>query len=255
MEDRPLDPPVTVPISTSQVIPWPLRVVRWLASGGMVVAALWAVAIAVSNKQAIDVYPVAMLIWLVVSFQAIQRVRNAESFVVATALLLVADALADILCQGSWLYGPWALINEASRGVVSVSLIAEWRWDLGATVNVPIYDLAFWVVAVSLRTLALATGLLDRAMTGEMTRARRWLGVPTLLAIGTALLYVSHVPDVVRFMLLGYPPFLRHAPLDFTNLSPLLGLTWNTARIDALAGLSLIVAGLLFEWAIALERA
>ena len=254
MEGRPLEPEISASAVTTRMSIRVLSVVRWLASGGMALGAVWAVAIAASNKQALDVYPLAMLAWLGVSFRAIRRTRRADSYLVAVAALLFVDALAEILAQGAWLHGPWALLNSTSRAAIGAPLIVEWRWDLGASANLATYNLAFWSVAVSLRTLALLTGVAEGTLSREMTPPRRWLWVPLLLLLGTAALSFGHVADVLRYMLLGYPPFLRHAPLDFTNLSPLSGFSWNTRRVDALAGLSVIAAGLLFERAVTIDR-
>jgi len=254
MEGRPLEPPIAAPVVTTRASVRVLRMVRWLASGGMALGAIWAVAIAASNKQALDVYPLSMLAWLAVSFLAIRRSRQADTYLVAVAALLVADAFADVLALGEWLHGPWALLNAASQAVIGAPFIAEWRWDLGATANLAIYNLAFWSVAVSLRTLALLVGVAEGAHTRAVVPGRGWLWVPLLLILGTVVLYVGHVADVLRYVLLGYPPFLRHAPLDFANLSPLLGFVWNSRRVDALAGLSVITAGLLFERAVTIDQ-
>lgn len=254
MEGRPFESPIATTVATARISVRMLRMVRWLASGGMVLGTVWAVAVAESNKQALDVYPLAMVAWLGVSFLAIRRTRRVDGYIVVTVALLIADALADVLAQGAWLHGPWALLNVASQMLLGAPLIAEWRWDLGATANLATYNLAFWMIAVSLRGVALVAGVVEGILTRGVTPSHGWLWVPVLLVLGTATLFLGHVADVLRFMLLGYPPFLRHAPLDFANLSPLFGFTWNTRRVDALAGLSAIAAGLLFARAITLDR-
>mgnify|MGYP006969323548 CR=1 FL=1 len=215
----------------------------------LVAAAGWTALVNFQAKGTLDAYPFLLALWLLASWRAIRRTNSAIAFAAAVLALLVLDAVANVFALGSWLRAPWRWLNAVGWTLLGRPLIAEWRWDLGAEASLPAYWTTFWGIAVSLRTLALLSGVAAAA-----SGWRQRLAVSFCLAAATLALYASPLQSALCLALLGYPPILTRAPLGLAYPPPLLGAPWDAARAVASAGLGLIVAILLFDLAIALER-
>lgn len=229
----------------------PSRLIQLMALGFLVVAAIALVVLNAIEKEAVDAYPLVIFAWLLGSGLALRKVRSTSSFVVVALMLVVMDAVADIVALGAWLHGPWWILNQIGLTIVGHPVIAAWRWDLGASERLGVYGLLFWGVAIPLRTLALLVSV-DAGRAAGSTR--RDVRTVALLAVGTALLYLGRVPTVVSFLLLGLPPVLRNAPLDFAALPTIPGYAWTALGLDEMAGIALILAIILFDVAIERER-